>query len=174
MQLQLADLLSELRRRSKAVALRLADVMSGLRAGRLAAEIGFAAPLQQMKALTRGKNLQLVGISAGYKAAWPEMTEFLRQDMRPLPMNEAQYYAEGSDYIKEADRGDVLMLSGVSNRLFVICGDVPEGFRFRWHTIIRRIDGELIHEMVFEPCGDSTPTGFERVLRRDDISSMHE
>jgi hypothetical protein len=156
------------------MALRLADVMPGLHEGRLAAEIGFNAPLQQIKVLTRGKNLQLVGISAGYKAAWPKMMDFLRQDMRPLLMNEAHHYAEGSDYLKEADRGDVLMLSGVSNRLLAIGDDVPESLRFRWHTIIRRIDGELIHEMIFEHCGDGTRTGFERVLRRDDISSMHE
>jgi len=75
------------------MALRLADVMSSLHEGRLAAEVNLTAPLQQIKVLTRGKNLQLVGISAGYKAAWPEIRDFFRQDMRPLLMNEAHHYA---------------------------------------------------------------------------------
>lgn len=158
---------------SKAMALRLADVISGLHRGRVAAEIAFTAPLQQIKVLVRGENFQLVGLSSGFKAAWPEMIDFFRQELRPFLINEAQLYVEG-DYIKEAERGDLLMLSGVSNRLLAVGAVVSERFRFRWHVIIRRIDGELIHEVVFEPCDDGAPMGFERVLRRDEISSLYD
>jgi hypothetical protein len=94
--------------------------------------------------------------------------------MRPWLMNEALHYCEGSDLMKEAIAGDVLMLTGVSNRLLKIGGEVPEGLRFRWHTIVRRIDGELIHEMIFEPCAAGTPTGFERVLRRSEVAETRE
>jgi transcriptional regulator with XRE-family HTH domain len=159
---------------SKTLALRLADVMSGVHEGRLAAEIAFTDALQQIKALTRGPNMQLVGVSAGYRAAWPEMASFVGQNMRHFLMNEALHYAEDSDFLKEAARGELLMLSGVSNRLLVVGGDVSHDFRFRWHTMVRRIDGELVHEMIFEPCAEGTQIGFERVLRRSDINSMHE
>lgn len=159
---------------SKTMAMRLADVMSGLHEGRLATEIAFTSPQLQIKALTRGHNMQLVAVSAGYRAAWPDMVELIGKDMRPLLVNEAMHYTENSDYLKEAIVGDVLMLSGVSNRLLAVGGEVPEGFRFRWHTMVRRIDGELIHEMVFEPCAEGTQVGFERVLRRSDIRAAHE
>jgi hypothetical protein len=156
------------------MSLRLADVMSGFHEGRLAVEVAFTAPLEQIKALTRGRNIQLVAVSAGYRAAWPEMVELIGRDMRPHFMNEALYYTKNQDYLEEAQRGDLLMLSGVSNRLLDVGGDVPESFRIRWHTMVRRIDGELVHETVFEPCSDGTPVGFERVLRRSEIRAANE
>lgn len=161
-------------RPSQKMALRLADVVAGAREGRLAAEIAFLAPQRQIKALTRGVNLELVGVSAGYKEFWPDMAHFIGQDMRPHLMNEALLYAEDSAYLREAVRGEVLMLTCVSNRLLEIGGEVPQSFRFRWHAMVRRIDGELVHEIVFEPCDDATPNGFERVLRRSDIQSNHD
>jgi transcriptional regulator with XRE-family HTH domain len=165
---------SGLSRPSKTMALRLSEVISGVQEGRLGAELAFMAPQQQTKALVRRRSLQLIGISAGFRAMWPEMSEFLGAPMRPWLMNEALNYCEGSDLLKEAIAGDVLMLTGVSNRLLKIGGEVPENLRLRWHTIVRRIDGELIHEIIFEPCASGTPTGFERVLRRSDIAGTHE
>ncbi len=159
---------------SKTVALRLAEVMSGMHEGKLAVEIAFAAPQQQIKALSRGLNMQLVGVSAGYRAAWPEMSAFIGRDMRPFLLNEALLYTVNSDYISEAIRGDILMLSGVSNSLLALGSEVPENVRFRWHTMVRHIDGEIVHEMVFEPCAAGTPVGFERVLRRSDLASNYE
>lgn len=161
-------------RPSKTMALRLTDVMSGARQTRLAAEIAFTAPQQQIKALTRGRELQLVAISSGFRAAWPEMADFIGENMRPLLMNEAKSYVEDSDYLSEAIRGDLLMLSGVSNRLLSVGGAVENRVRVRWHTIVRQIEGELIHEIVFEPCAETTPIGFERLLRRSDIQAAYE
>jgi transcriptional regulator with XRE-family HTH domain len=159
---------------SKTVALRLAEVMAGMHEGKLAVEIAFTAPQQQIKALSRGLNMQLVGVSAGYKAAWPEMSGFIGQDMRPFLLNEALHYTVNSDYITEAIRGDILMLSGVSNSLLAVGNEVPDSVRIRWHTMVRHIDGEIVHEMVFEPCAAGTPVGFEKVLRRSDVVSEYE
>jgi transcriptional regulator with XRE-family HTH domain len=159
---------------SKTIAVRLAEVMSGMHEGKLAVEIAFAAPQQQIKSLSRGLNMQLVGISAGFKATWPEMSALIGRDMRPFLLNEALFYTVNSDYINDAIRGDILMLSGVSNRLLAVGSEVPENVRFRWHTMVRHIDGEIVHEMVFEPCAASTPVGFERVLRRSDLTANYE
>jgi DNA-binding XRE family transcriptional regulator len=159
-------------RPSRLMTLRLQDVMTEAHQGRLAAEIAIAAPLQQMKVLTRGRHMHFVGVSKGFLAAFPEMDHFRGMEMRPHMMNEALHYCEGSDLLREASGGDVLMLTGVSNRVLGIGGEVAEDFRVRWHTIVRHIDGELIHEVIFEPCEANTPTGFERVLRRCDIEKF--
>jgi len=158
---------------SKTAALRLAEVMSGMHEGKLAVEIAFAAPQKQIKSLNRGLNMQLVGVSAGFRAAWPEMSPFIGREMRPFLLNEALHYVENSDYFTGAIRCDVLMLSGVSNRLLSVGCEPSESFRFRWHTMVRYIDGEIIHETVFEPCATGTTTGIERVLRRADIVASH-
>jgi hypothetical protein len=159
---------------SKTVALRLAEVMSGMHEGKLAVEIALAAPQQQIKALIRGLNMQLVGVSAGYRAAWPEMSAFIGREMRHFLLNEALHYTVNSNYLREAIQGDILMLSGVSNRLLVVGSEVPDSFRIRWHTMVRHIDGEIVHEMVFEPCAAGTTVGYERVLRRSDLASNYE
>jgi transcriptional regulator with XRE-family HTH domain len=157
-------------RPSKAAALRLADIMGGIHNGQLAAEAMFLAPQQQIKALFRGKSMQLVGVSAGFSAAWPEMFTLVGDKMRKHLTGEAQLYADGSDLLREATAGELLMVSGVSNR-FVNIGDVPDDtVRLRWHAIIRHIDGELVHELIYEPCDPATPTGFERLVRRSDIT----
>jgi hypothetical protein len=66
------------------------------------------------------------------------------------------------------------MLSGVSNSLLAVGSEVPGSVRIRWHTMVRHIDGEIVHEMVFEPCAAGTPVGFEKVLRRSDVVSEYE
>lgn len=159
-------------RPSKLTVLRLQDVMTGVHQGRLAAEIAFTAPQQQMKVLTRGRRMQFVGASRGFLSVFPEFNDLRGMDMRAFMMNEALHYCEGSDLLKEAACGDVMMLTGVSNRVLALGSDVSEDFRLRWHTIVRHIDGELIHEVIFEPCAPNTPTGFENVLRRCDIDKF--
>jgi len=159
-------------RPSRAMALQLQDVMNGVHQGRLAAEIAFTAPQQQMKVLTRGRQMQFVGASRGFLSLFPEFRELRGMQMRSFMMNEALHYCEGSDLLKEAMGGDVMMLTGVSNRVLSLGSDVSEDFRLRWHTIVRHIDGEVIHEVIFEPCGANTPTGFENVLRRCEIEKF--
>lgn len=161
-------------RPSKTVALRLAEVMSGLHEGKLAIEIACTAPQQQRKVLIRGKKLQLVGISAGYREAWPEMTDFVGSDLRPYAMNEALFCCDDSGYLRDADRGEILMVTGVSNRLLDIGGPVPPDQLFRWHAVARRIDGELIHEVLFEHCAPGTTTGIEKVLRQTEIALAYD
>jgi transcriptional regulator with XRE-family HTH domain len=156
-------------RPSRLTALRLQDVMSGMHQGRLAAEIALTRPQQQMKVLTRGSNIQLVGMSKGFLSAYPEFQELRGIDMRTLLMNEALHYCEGSELLKEAVSGDILMLTGVSNRMLALGSDVSDDFRLRWHIIIRKIDGEIIHEVIFEPCAANTQTGIENILRKDEI-----
>ena len=75
--------------------------------------------------------MQLVGISSGFVSAYPEFEGFRGLEMRPFVMNEAEHYGERSDLLKEACRGDILMLSGVSNRVVRVGSDAAEHFRLR-------------------------------------------
>jgi len=161
-------------RPSRLMAQRLYDVMSGMHQGRLAAEIAFTAPQQQMKVLTRGNNMQFVGMSKGFANIFPEFQDLRGLSMRSFMMNEAHFYCEGSDLLKEAIRGEVLMLTGISNRVLGIGSEVSDDYRLRWHTIVRQIDGEVIHEVIFEPCDPNLQTGFERILRKGDIEQFKD
>jgi transcriptional regulator with XRE-family HTH domain len=159
-------------RPSKTTALRLADVMGGLHVGAVAREIAMLAPLGQVKALVRGRSLRLSGLSAGFRALWPETGALLGKETRPFLINEAAAYAGSSNFLSDALRGDVLMVTAVSNRLMDAGEDVPVTDRIRWHAIARKIEGELFHEIIYEPCAAATPTGFEAVLRRADIAGF--
>lgn len=159
---------------SKVMALRLAELMSGVQQGRLTAEMRFTEPQLQVKALTRGTSMELLTFSAGFKSLWPEMVDFKGKALAPVMINEAQLYLQDSDLLKDSIKGELLMLSGVSNRFLAVGGDVPQSFRFRWHAIARRIDDELVHEVVFETCDHGSPTGIERLLRRSDLTYDYE
>jgi transcriptional regulator with XRE-family HTH domain len=161
-------------RPSKVMMVRLQNVMSGTHRGRLAAEIAFAAPQQQMKTLTRGLEMRLIGASRGFLEVYPDFGRLFSTSMRKYVVNEALQYCDGSELLNEACRGEILMLTGVSNRMLAMGPEIEEDFRLRWHTIVRHIDGELIHEVILEPCSASTPLGFERILRRSDVEKFHE
>ncbi len=66
------------------------------------------------------------------------------------------------------------MVTAVSHRMSSIGDHVAPDYRLRWHAIVRRLDGELVHEVIYEPCAAGTPVGFERVLRRLDVVSEYE
>lgn len=157
---------------TRAMALRLRDVMLGLHEGRLAAEIACVRPQQNLRALARGPGFQIVGISDGFRRAWPETSDLIGEETRRHLINEAAHYCDGSDYLREAADGELLMVSCVTSRILSL-GDAPqEDLRLRWHAVVRHIDGELIHEMIYEPCGADTPIGFERLLRRSDLAAQ--
>jgi hypothetical protein len=112
-----------------------------------------------------------LGISAGFKKLWPETSELLGKNIRDLLVNEAATYCNEGDYFREAVAGEILMVTGVSNRLLGVGDAVDASQRVRWHAIVRRIDGELIHEMIYEQCEPDAATGFENILRRSDLGS---
>lgn len=155
---------------SKTMALRLNEVMSGIHEGRIAIELACLQPQQQMKSIVRGSNIQVMGFSDGFRKLWPETCDFLGTSIRDLLSNEAAEYCDGGDLLREAIDGEILMTTCVSNRIMSIGEEVDVRQRTRWHAIVRRIDGELIHELIYEPCDPNTPTGFEKILRRADLA----
>lgn len=156
---------------STAMAHRLSEVVTGMHEGKLAIELACLVPQQQIKTLVRGTGIQLVGVSSGFRQIWPETTELIGKGIRDLLVNEAASYCNESDYLREATAGEILMVTGVSNRLLGVGEAVDASQRVRWHAIVRRIDGELIHEMIYEQCEPDTATGFENILRRSDVGS---
>jgi hypothetical protein len=156
-------------RPSRIMALRLCDVMRRLHHGQLGREIAVMAPIGQAKALVRGSVAELVGVSAGFRALWPEMVPYLNVRLRKHLVNEAALYLADSSLQQEARSRDLLMISVVSNRLLDLGGPVEPDMRVRWHAIARQMDGELVHELVFEVCDPASPVGIERTLRLSDM-----
>lgn len=154
---------------TKTMALRLSDVMSGIHEGKLAVELACLAPQQQLKQILRGQGMQFMGASAGFGGLWPQVYDLIGRPTRDLLANEAASYCEQGDYLREAAAGELLMVTAVSH--FMMAGEQPADAdqRMRWHAVVRHIDGELIHEVIYEPCAAGTPVGFEKVLRRSDI-----
>lgn len=153
----------------KVARVRLNEVMSSMHLGRLAAELACIQHQQQPKLLARGRDLQIIGVSNGFKSLWPRMTTFIGESTRDMLINEAESYREEHDYFREAEDGELLMVTAVSNRLISVGGEVEAQRRVRWHAIIRHIDGELVHELVYEPCAAGAAVGIETILRRSDV-----
>lgn len=157
---------------TRAVALRLRDIISGAHEGRLAAELACISPQRGLRALTRGTDFQILGVSDGFRQAWPQTCDLIGERTRKHLINEAAHYCEDRDYLREAADGELLMVTCVSSRILSLGEDPQEHLRLRWHAVVRHIDGELIHEMIYEPCEASTPIGFESVLRRSDLAPI--
>lgn len=154
---------------SKAALLRLNEVISDRHNGRLAMELACVAPQEQAKVLVRGRGFQLIGVSKGFLSLWPVMGDFVGQNTRDFLVNEAASYCEDHDYLREAEDGELLMITGVSNRMLCVGTEVNKQHRMRWHAIVRQINSELIHEVIYEPCAAETAVGFEKILRRSDV-----
>ena len=118
-----------------------------------------------------------IKISMDGKGAWRDNV-FVERLWRTIKYEEVYLRAYAS--VSEARAGigqylsfyNILMPTGVSNRVVRVGSNVPEDFRLRWHTIVRHIDGEVIHEVIFEPCAAGTATGFESGLRTNDIVQL--
>lgn len=159
---------------TKTMALRLNEVISGVHEGKLSIELACIAPQLQVRSIVRGKNFQFMGASAGMKQLWPETCAMVGQSLRDHFVNEAATYCEQGGYLHEAVDGECLMVTAVSHRMLNTAEYVEPDHRLRWHAIVRRIDGELVHEVIYEPCAAGTPVGFERVLRRSDLAENYE
>lgn len=157
---------------NRAMALRLRDIISGVHEGRLTVELACIRPQQNLRALTRGTDFQILGVSDGFRQAWPETCDLIGERTRRHLINEAAHYCNEGDYLREAADGELLMVTCVSCRILSLGEDPQDHLRLRWHAVVRHIDGELIHEMIYEPCDASTPIGFESVLRRSDLAPV--
>ena len=96
---------------TRAMALRLRDVMLGLHEGRLADEIACLQPQQTLRALARGAGLQIVGVSDGFRRAWPPTSDLIGAETRRHLINEAAHYYDESDYLREAADGELLTVA---------------------------------------------------------------
>lgn len=139
------------------MALRLKDAMCAPHDGRLAAELACLRPQHNISAMARGPDFRIVGVSAGFRRAWPQTCDLLGENTRQHLINEAAHYCEDEDYLREAADGELLMVTCVSDRILGIGDEAQGAFRLRWHAIVRHIDDELVHEMVYEPCDAQTP-----------------
>lgn len=157
---------------TRTLALRLRDIISSVHEGRLAVELSCIRPQQNLRALVRGADFQMLGVSDGFRHAWPETCNLIGERTRRHLINEAAQYCEDGDYLREAADGELLMVTCVSRRLLSIGEDLEDHLHVRWHAVVRHIDGELIHEVIYEPCDASTPIGFESVLRRSDLAPV--
>lgn len=62
---------------NRAMALRLRDIISGVHEGRLTVELACIRPQQNLRALTRGTDFQILGVSDGFRQAWPETCDLI-------------------------------------------------------------------------------------------------
>lgn len=149
--------------------LRFDAVVSEMHQGQLAIELAYLNPQHQAKLLVQGRGLRILGVSKGFLSLWPGMNNFVGLNTRDFVVNEAAAYCEEKDYLREAEDGELLMVTSVSNRLLGVGDEVGDEHRIRWHAIARKLDGHFIHEVIYEPCPADTPVGFERILRRSDF-----
>jgi len=156
-------------RPSRTMALRLCDVMRSLHHDQIGREIAIMAPIGQVKALARGSSAEFVAVSAGFRMLWPDMLPYLNTRLRKHLVNEAALYFADTGLQQEARSRELLMISAVSNHLLDLGSPVQADIRVRWHAIPRQMDGELVHEVIYEACDPATPIGFERTLRLSDM-----
>jgi transcriptional regulator with XRE-family HTH domain len=110
---------------------------------------------------------RLLCSSAGFQSLWPQFALFHGRMMMNALVDESRELYLDADFLKSAIRGEVLVVSGVSDSHTDI--EVDQAHRHRWITAYRNIGSRRVIDMSFEACDPTALKGIHEICRVDDF-----
>lgn len=127
-----------------------------------AIEAQFITRQMSPRALFDVDGMRLLAVSRGLQQIWPEFSEMIGTPMADHMIGESAPFAHDDKFVQMLRTNEVAMVTGVSLRHLDLLVDEP--FLHRWHGCTRRTGSRTLIELVYEPCGQGTPTGIEDML----------
>lgn len=112
--------------------------------------------------------LKLVTASKGLKSIWPEFSKLVDIRLTERLVGEASHFMHDADFVRSARRGDVAMISAVSDKHLNM--DVDSAFRHRWIAVFRSYGARMLIDMTYEACDPLTEKGVQNVTYFDTIA----
>lgn len=146
---------------------RLVDIMSSTSEERL--YVDRLAMLQQgaIRASFDLDGVKLVLASKGLITVWPKFSRF--NDVRLVEhlVDEASQFLHNDDFVRSARRGEVALITAVSDKHVDL--DLDASFRHRWIAVFRSYGQKMLVDMTYETCDANSSTGVESVIHYDSL-----
>lgn len=127
-----------------------------------ALDIAFVRMQKDCRALFELDGAELLAVSKGFEAVWPEFGQFIGMRLKPHMNAESAAIYVDRRLSGRILSGEVDIVSGVSQRHVDLSSDAP--FKHQWILAFRRFAGRTVGEMVYQPCDERKRPGIERVV----------
>lgn len=154
---------------SLGVVLRLIDAMSASAGQRVEIDQMAIRTSPAVRASFDLDGVRLVTASQGLRAAWPTFAKVGNSRLSDHLVNEASLFLHDTDFLKSARRGEVAVITAVSDRHIDLEMDTP--FLHRWTAVFRAYGTAMHIDMSYEPCAPNTKKGVEQAVMFDDLAS---
>ena len=148
---------------------RIVDMMTGTYNDRLAVD---NLAIQQQTAIRASFDLdgiKLVTASQGLIAAWPDFSKLVDMRLADRLVGESSHFMQDDNFVRSARRGDVAMISAVSDKHIQM--ELDSAFRHRWIAVFRSYGARMLVDMTYEPCDPNAEIGVQNVTYFDTIAA---
>jgi len=146
---------------------RILDIMSGTADERLYVDRIALKSQTSVRASFDLDGVKLVMASAGLQQAWPQFAQLTNVRLIDHLVDEASEFLHDVDFVRSVRRGEVAIVSAVSDQHIDL--DVDSRFLHRWIAVFRSYGPRVLIDMTYEPCGAHEQKG---VVCRTDYDSI--
>lgn len=150
--------------------LRLIDAMSASAGPRMEIDQMALRTSPAVRASFDLDGVRLVTVSQGLRSAWPTFAKVGNQRLADHLVDEASLFLHDANFLKSARRGEVAVITAVSNRHIDLQMDTP--FLHRWTAVFRAYGTATHVDMTYEPCAPDAKKGVEHAVMFDDLASV--
>ncbi|WP_127091964.1 helix-turn-helix domain-containing protein [Aquabacter cavernae] len=141
------------------------DLIAASTRDELAMEKAFTRRQGSVRALYDFDGAVLLTASAGFQALWPRYASLEGQSMRDHLVNEVQTLATDTTLYQDIVKGELGIVSGVSDRMTDL--ELDPAVRHRWHMCFRHSGYHTIIEIAYEPTTLDVSTGITDLIYLD-------
>jgi transcriptional regulator with XRE-family HTH domain len=127
----------------------------------------FISRLNSVEAIFDLDGIRLEATSGGMSQLWPAFQHMTNRVFEPRMIGESRLVIDNPELRRAVLRGEVALVSGVTERHLDLPGDAT--VRHRWVARIRHYGNRVFSHMVYEPCDPATPLGIEDIFHLDDL-----
>lgn len=148
---------------------RLLDMMSPAAADRFRLDKAVLCHQSAVRAAFDLDGVRLVMASRGMMAAWPQFSTLGGVRLADRLVDEAATLIHDDAFVRSLRRGEVAMVSAVSERHVAL--EMDARFTHRWVAVFRSYGQKMLVDMTYEPCAASQPLGVEQVTHFDSLTA---
>lgn len=148
---------------------RIVDIMTSTSEDRLYVD---KLAIQQQGAIRASFDLdgvKLIMASQGLIGAWPGFSRLFDLRLVDRLVGEASHFMHDDDFVQSARRGEVAMISAVSDKHVQM--DVDLAFKHRWIAVFRSYGQRMLVDMTYEACDPLSDTGVQCITHYDSIAA---
>lgn len=148
---------------------RILDIMAGTAEERLSVDRIALKGQTSVRASFDLDGVRLVMASKGLEQAWPQFSQLHNVRLINHLVDEASTFLHDDDFVRSVRRGEVAIVSAVSDQHIGL--ELDSRFRHRWIAVFRNYGHRMLVDMTYEPCDPGTLKGVESLTHYDEVAT---